>query len=1025
MNKSMSRSISDSSQIVTSDSLKKEVLLPNGLKGILKYLGPVRGKEGLYAGIEVYDGKGKHDGVYEGIRYFDTKPGHGLFAPAHRVRLSNPSLLSSPKKLYNIEKKNDDNGGCNLVTKIKRPNTLIRSAMPSLGRGYQEKYRKNDGSDFLMDTTRDYTLPLGDVDGDSSNEMDISMISSTTSSQMTHSKLYQQEMLTSDYNMCNSYSTYTIDKKPISNWGLLECSGEGGSTTDINMLTQRMSLMNNTAFDNTRSTTNTSRNMLAKDGLFTTRINNDYNDNTFLTTNEEEDEEMSVSCVLEAPTIDPSLLPTINGNNIISTNYMTVNYCSTNLPHPSNIHTPIDEDLETPIVEDTRFNVDNESYDYDDFDLDRVKEEMEKEEGNDMIFELSSRETSFDVPANKGNRFDETVDEEYNDNGISNGNQSTSTPRTCSPNVSLGGSKRNGNKSNGVLGTKVNVTQTPPKESKSAIARRLKAEKAAAALAAAKAKAAQREQLKNAEIREKKQRISVMELVKNSTSKPKIQKGPVKKSRIQEIEERIKASIEAEKKKPKKEIKSKLAAVISLENVGSKETITSHSSIEDMNKNSKASSVNQRVPLKQSNEPSKNNVPKPIDLSKVQSKVAASISTKTVPPKPPTTRKPQLTTSRPTSSFAPPTHLRNKPKVSGTKKAPSTKTIQNKDEGNVGDKLKALQYNADVALALVIVSNNLLTQIDKLKDLLNKEIREKKRLERNLEEKVSEVNDELIKVTTRFNNSLEEEKTKNNNELERTRVEFNEQLNSAHIQYQAKISDLDGRLAESEKQVKQLLLDKKELQGTLSKSNDEKIKTLCDEVSSLNTALEIKGQENNKLRRENERLQLENDTIPSKNIEIRKLKVKLADIQSELELRKNTEKALTKQFEELQKEAHINRSSNEEVYKENELLKFKIEELQNSIYETESADTMEDSQSSLLRSSTHSKFSSPRPLLSSTPRKSFNDSDPMQMSTLSIYQETGRKRTSMLKNSNADIIYAPEGAFVTGEDTLDVDDEAF
>lgn len=291
---------------------------------------------------------------------------------------------------------------------------------------------------------------------------------------------------------------------------------------------------------------------------------------------------MSVSCILEAPTIDPSLLPTINENNIISANYMTVDYYNSNLPQSSELPTPVEDDLETPIVENTTFDVPNTTYDYDDFDLDKIKEEMEKEDDNEMLFELSSRETSFGVETDKTTEYIEGNNNEKDDNDLNmNGNKYTSHNHTPDSRTPTKESRKNGTKGN-ILGSKVEVTQTPPKESKSAIARRLKAEKAAAALAAAKAKAAEKEQLKNAEVPKKKQRVSVMEIIKSSPSKPKIHKTQTKKSRIQEIEERIKASIEAEKNKPKKEIKSKLAAVISSENGGSRETITSHSSIEGM-----------------------------------------------------------------------------------------------------------------------------------------------------------------------------------------------------------------------------------------------------------------------------------------------------------------------------------------------------------------------------------------------------------------------------------------------------------
>lgn len=55
-----------------------------------------------------------------------------------------------------------------------------------------------------------------------------------------------------------------------------------------------MSLMNNSSLDSGRSTANTSRNMLLKENILSTRTN-DFNDNIFLTNNEyinnDEDEE--------------------------------------------------------------------------------------------------------------------------------------------------------------------------------------------------------------------------------------------------------------------------------------------------------------------------------------------------------------------------------------------------------------------------------------------------------------------------------------------------------------------------------------------------------------------------------------------------------------------------------------------------------------------------------------------------------------------------------------------------------------
>lgn len=65
----------------------------NSIYGTLRYLGPVVGKEGIWAGIELdlYDpsGKpqiGKNDGSVEGHRYFQCAPGRGIFVSSTRIQ---------------------------------------------------------------------------------------------------------------------------------------------------------------------------------------------------------------------------------------------------------------------------------------------------------------------------------------------------------------------------------------------------------------------------------------------------------------------------------------------------------------------------------------------------------------------------------------------------------------------------------------------------------------------------------------------------------------------------------------------------------------------------------------------------------------------------------------------------------------------------------------------------------------------------------------------------------------------------
>ncbi|KAL9935276.1 hypothetical protein V8E36_005624 [Tilletia maclaganii] len=64
--------------------------LPNGtsLTGVLRHLGPVHFKDGVYAGLELTGdsfGKGKNNGEVQGQQYFATHPNNGMFILASKV----------------------------------------------------------------------------------------------------------------------------------------------------------------------------------------------------------------------------------------------------------------------------------------------------------------------------------------------------------------------------------------------------------------------------------------------------------------------------------------------------------------------------------------------------------------------------------------------------------------------------------------------------------------------------------------------------------------------------------------------------------------------------------------------------------------------------------------------------------------------------------------------------------------------------------------------------------------------------
>ena len=58
----------------------------NGVKsGILRFCGATQFASGIWAGIELEEPEGKHDGTFQGVTYFRCPPNHGIFAPISKI----------------------------------------------------------------------------------------------------------------------------------------------------------------------------------------------------------------------------------------------------------------------------------------------------------------------------------------------------------------------------------------------------------------------------------------------------------------------------------------------------------------------------------------------------------------------------------------------------------------------------------------------------------------------------------------------------------------------------------------------------------------------------------------------------------------------------------------------------------------------------------------------------------------------------------------------------------------------------
>ncbi|PSN63488.1 hypothetical protein BS50DRAFT_577235 [Corynespora cassiicola Philippines] len=73
--------------------------VPGGMHGVVKFVGSVRGKKGVFAGVELskdFAVRGKNDGDVDGVHYFTTSvPGSGIFLPVHRATKRSSASLTS------------------------------------------------------------------------------------------------------------------------------------------------------------------------------------------------------------------------------------------------------------------------------------------------------------------------------------------------------------------------------------------------------------------------------------------------------------------------------------------------------------------------------------------------------------------------------------------------------------------------------------------------------------------------------------------------------------------------------------------------------------------------------------------------------------------------------------------------------------------------------------------------------------------------------------------------------------------
>ncbi|CAI2348447.1 unnamed protein product [Caenorhabditis sp. 36 PRJEB53466] len=542
---------------------------------------------------------------------------------------------------------------------------------------------------------------------------------------------------------------------------------------------------------------------------------------------------------------------------------------------------------------------------------------------------------------------------------------------------------------------------------------------------------------------------------------PSAPKFPVKQkapTKHQLMMEQLKASIEAEKTKPKKEIKSRVSLLpppapkAQKENKEGEMTETPRRSIS-------------KTPLKTVNAKVKKSPAPPVERPKKERKplyVAPPPKERTEkekkapPPKPvvspPSTapkeeKKPIVssipstsTTSSasgkgafPTSSFAGGRMQLNRK----TSTASSVTSAKPKKPATIDEKekLSRLQQSARAFEAMMIVMSRINDESErKLRDFTEqyeKKVGElgdlKKMLDearKKFEEDVEQMKNNSQQVVRNHASTVDKiqkshetqiaEKTKEcERSLEDERARREAEICAMSSKHQKVVACLDEKIAEAEKQCEQLNIDKKVLQAALANDCDHRNQMLTKEISSLQIALEMKSAEMKELRQKNQNLSLQVDEIPLKELEISKWKHKSNDYKQMLDQKINGEKILVQQIEDLRRKQIHDEEEKEAMKRSFDLMQFKYENGEDPNVTSVMSAPMESrfSTPTKVQYRSRSSASGSRPISMATngdhrlSTSSHNgDHDSMNRSTISMYTSHIR----LPENHADDVIYAPD-----------------
>ncbi|KAL4002026.1 CAP-Gly domain family protein [Acanthocheilonema viteae] len=1012
------------------------------------YVGPVEGKTGIFCGIELDRPEGKHDGTYQGVAYFHCAPRHGIFAPSYKVELLQQVTVPP-----------------------KRQEKLIRSAIPAIAGGNMEMLTIGDG------TTRSTTM----------QSMDVSMTSVSSLGSLGSSSILDRSMMMSgSWNsdaMVNSQATYTI-AGPIgrSHYQLLEeieCPSELIEVDDDMPYPPFLE----------ESRIGVDRLPIVDDNLSTPLVEyapssdsqqyqqqqqqQQYQQQQQQQYQQQYQQQQQQQQQNQAYMVDSYAnhlynayqtridLPTEIKSNLPVAQLIHPDALSYGSEFPRQISVALSSPAERV---SSSMSIDSTISDDITIDPNHLATLHDQLEQQSLPVSLpSEQETSPEIPVN----YEQEISHEK-------------TPEIPTTSMKV---------------TKPELNCCKPENDNLTIIKESEQSKEQSQY-----KNVTMENWETVRKEEKKEKpkkprpLSIREL--QNAPVPVRPPKPKPPSKSQLLMEKLKASIEADKLKPKKDIKSKLHDLVSAP-VRRPQPQTTFDKDEEEKMSPDEESKKLLQPLSPNAKRRRNEAqktgnsrmqPERLRLSqqsdnKTTGSVRSHIKSRQSLIQPKTVHKGSVAVR---SEKLKKETSRELPRTSNSKSVPQSLSVAKSEAQHSGlptssathQSLKIRKPGKQPTSMIIETDDNLklkrLTDAIRAFDILaivfkqqiqmyNEELHEA--FEKNRKcvchMKALEVKYEQLMIAMNSDHTRQIENVKRNHEdelnsvkerCEKQLLECNDELmrtldeqrciHKAEIERlsrsnQLQCDNLDNKLAEAEKCVEELIRDKKNLEITLSKDTNEKVAELSKEISSLNTALEIKSTEIKTLRHSNAKLQLKVEEIPLKDIEISKLKHRVRELKILVDQKTNTEKILASKFEELQRSARNQAVMSESMLKENDLLRYKIEEMESSTSEGEPNTGKIDyaikyhTPQSVNVSSTRLCQTERRPPTSNTPhRSSQSRRDVMTRSVISLYLEQGRNQFT---KENIDTIYAPEGTFIAKDrgcsqrlsfdDAHDADDE--